>query len=46
MNDVVESFGQKYQIDINQYDFFYRNENLNLDRTIIIIILFMSYFIN
>ena len=25
MNDVVESFGQKYQIDINQYDFFYRN---------------------
>ena len=35
MNDVVESFGQKYQIDINQYDFFYRNENLNLDRTII-----------
>ena len=35
MNDIVNSFGQTYQIDINQYDFFYRNQNLNLDRTII-----------
>ena len=35
MNDIVNSFGQKYQIDINQYDFFYKNQNSNLDRTII-----------